>query len=101
MGAMPRIALLIVPAIVALSACGGGGADAAAARHSGPADRFDAPAAFALIRRQVAVGPRPAGSPQLRRLAVRLRGLLPHGRFERIPGEPRLRNVVGTVPGAK
>ncbi|HWC28416.1 MAG TPA: M28 family metallopeptidase, partial [Solirubrobacteraceae bacterium] len=44
-------------------------------------------------------GWRPAGSPSLRRLAVRLRSLLPRGRFEAIPGHPRLRNVVGSVPG--
>ena len=59
------------------------------------------PARLAEIRRQVKIGQRPAGSPQLRRLAVRLRKRMPHGRFEKIPGEPRLRNVVGTVPGAK
>jgi glutaminyl-peptide cyclotransferase len=27
--------------------------------------------------------------------------LLPNGRFERLPGEPGLRNVVGTLPGRK
>jgi Iap family predicted aminopeptidase len=49
--------------------------------------------------RQVAAGQRPAGSPQLRRVARLLRDRLPHGRFEPLPGEPGLRNVVGTVPG--
>jgi glutaminyl-peptide cyclotransferase len=44
-------------------------------------------------------GQRPAGSPQLRTLAARLRPLLPAGRFEPVPGEPGLRNVVGTLPG--
>jgi glutaminyl-peptide cyclotransferase len=63
-------------------------------------DRFAAPAAFALLREQVQrYGWRPAGSTSLRRLAVRLRGLLPRGRFESIPGHPRLRNVVGSIPG--
>ena len=63
-------------------------------------DRFDGPGAFALLRTQVTeFGWRPAGSPALRRLAVRLRRLLPNGRFEPIPGHARLRNVVGTVPG--
>ena len=47
------------------------------------------------------MGQRPAGSPQLRRLAVRLRRLLPEGRFEPVPGEPGLRNVVGTLAGTK
>ena len=60
-------------------------------------DRFDGPAAFALLREQVEMGPRPAGSATSRQLALRLRDLLPRGRFERVPGG--LRNVVGTVRG--
>jgi Zn-dependent M28 family amino/carboxypeptidase len=63
------------------------------------ADRFDAPRAFALIRRELSYGQRPAGSPQLRRLAEVLRRELPNGRFEPVPGHPGLRNVVGTLPG--
>ena len=64
------------------------------------ADRFDGPRAFALLREQVRVyGWRPAGSKALRRLAVRLRELLPNGRFEAIPGHKGLRNVVGSLPG--
>jgi hypothetical protein len=62
-------------------------------------DRFDSRAAFRLLREQVEMGPRPAGSAQSRKLARRLRSLLPRGRFERVPGHPRLRNVVGVVPG--
>jgi hypothetical protein len=62
---------------------------------------FDAHQAYLLTRREVAVGTRPAGSPQLRALAVKLRGLLPGGRFESIPGSPRLRNIVATLPGAR
>ncbi len=62
-------------------------------------DRFDSRRAFALIRAQVRYGPRPAGSAASRRLAVRLRRLLPRGRFEAVPGG--LRNVVGTLPGRR
>jgi glutaminyl-peptide cyclotransferase len=62
-------------------------------------DRFNGHAAFRLLREQVEVGPRPAGSDASRRLARRLRSLLPSGRFESIPGHPRLRNVLGVVPG--
>jgi glutaminyl-peptide cyclotransferase len=62
-------------------------------------DRFDAARAWQLVKRQVAVGQRPAGSRRLRRLAAQLRPLLPAGRFEAIPGEPALRNVVGSLPG--
>ena len=61
--------------------------------------RFDGARAFALLREQVRdYGWRPAGSAALRKLAVRLRGLMPNGAFEAIPGHPGLRNVVGTVP---
>ena len=64
------------------------------------ANRFDGPRAFALLREQVQdYGWRPAGSASLRRLAVRLRELMPRGRLETIPGHPGLRNVVGSVPG--
>jgi glutaminyl-peptide cyclotransferase len=65
------------------------------------ANRFSAERAMALIRRQVAVGQRPAGSPQLRALAARLRPLLPHGRFEDVPNHPGLRNIVGVLPGRR
>jgi glutaminyl-peptide cyclotransferase len=49
----------------------------------------------------VAAGQRPAGSPQLRRLATELRPLLPDGRFEPVPAQPGLRNIVGTLPGRR
>lgn len=63
-------------------------------------DRFDGRRAFALLREQVlGFGWRPAGSAALRRLAVRLRAMLPHGRFERVPGHSGLRNVVGSIAG--
>jgi hypothetical protein len=62
-------------------------------------DRFDADRALRLVQMQLTYGQRPAGSPQLRRLATKLRPRLPHGRFEAIPGDPTLRNVVGTIPG--
>lgn len=61
---------------------------------------FDGAKAFALLREQVVeYGWRPAGSAALRRLAVRLKTLMPRGRFENVPGHPGLRNVVGTIPG--
>jgi glutaminyl-peptide cyclotransferase len=65
------------------------------------ADRFDADRAWKLVELQLSHGQRPAGSPQLRRLAAQLRPRLPGGRFEPIPGEPGLRNVVGTIPGKR
>jgi glutaminyl-peptide cyclotransferase len=85
------IALL---ALLALAGCGDSGDE-----DQERTDRFDAKRAFALVERQVDFGQRPAGSPQLRKLAIALRPLLPSGRFEPIPGEPGLRNVIGTLPG--
>lgn len=95
------VAPLAALAVVGLLAGGCGGDDdsaAAAERVPRPTvDRFDAAAAYALVREQVELGPRPAGSRQSRVLAERLRRLLPNGRFEPVPGG--LRNVVGRVPG--
>jgi glutaminyl-peptide cyclotransferase len=65
-------------------------------------DRFDGRRAFAELRRQVELGPRPAGSAVSRRLAARMRRALPRGHFEKIgPAHPGLRNVVGRLPGSK
>jgi glutaminyl-peptide cyclotransferase len=73
-------------------------ADGAPARIARPTvDRFDSAAAWTLLREQVELGPRPAGSEASRVLAERLRELLPRGRFQAVPGG--LRNVIGTVRG--
>lgn len=65
-------------------------------------NRFDERRAFALLREQVELGPRPAGSPALRRLGDRLVRRLPNGRFEQLdPTHPGLRNIVGTIPGRR
>jgi hypothetical protein len=94
---------LLLAAGVAVAAVGGAFEDENPAARPAKlkVDRFDGRRAFAELRRQVEVGPRPAGSKQLRRLAVRLRDELPRGRFERVPGHPGLRNIVGRLPGAK
>jgi hypothetical protein len=104
-------ALALAGAVLALAG-GRGGTDAgepvavsAQARSGLPrasADRFDGTRALALVRRQVAYGPRPAGSQALRRLAGDLRRRLPRGRFEAVPGDPPgMRNIVGTLPGRR
>jgi glutaminyl-peptide cyclotransferase len=61
------------------------------------ADRFDAQRAFADLRRQVEMGPRPAGSEASRELAGWLADRLPDGRIEPVAGG--LQNVVGEIPG--
>lgn len=94
------IVLALCAAVLGAVACGGSDDPRDDARGLA-VDRFDAGRAWRLVRQQVAVGQRPAGSPQLRRLAVRLRPLLPGGRFEPVPGERGLRNVVGTLAGRR
>jgi hypothetical protein len=92
-------AVLVVAVTLAVLALTGG--DDGEARPAATAERagFDGERAWAELRRQVALGPRPAGSAASRRLAARLRRALPRGRFERIAGG--LRNVVGHVPGSR
>ena len=100
---MPRLAVVacVLLSVTPLATgCGSSSGSSAASDPEG-VDRFDSERAWTLVRRQLSYGQRPAGSPQLRRLATRLRPLLPNGRFELLPGEPGLRNVVGTIPGRR
>jgi glutaminyl-peptide cyclotransferase len=95
---------LIVAAVNGFPLIGGGGGDDHATTSApevpkATANHFDTQRAFALIRRELSYGQRPAGSPQLRRLAEVLRRQLPNGRFEAVKGHPGLRNIVGTLPG--
>jgi glutaminyl-peptide cyclotransferase len=96
--------VVVVALVLALTS--GAGTTAATGTGTGTAraevDRFDSGRAFALVRRQVEMGPRPAGSPASRRLARFLRARLPRGHFEFVPGpSPRLRNVVGRLAGRR
>jgi hypothetical protein len=60
-------------------------------------DRFDSARAWRLLKHQVALGERPAGSAASRRLAAYIKRRLPNARYQSVPGG--LRNVVGRVPG--
>jgi glutaminyl-peptide cyclotransferase len=62
-------------------------------------DRFDGAAAFRLLRRQVRLGPRPAGSPESRQLARLLKRIVPNASYQDVPGG--LRNVIGSVRGRR
>jgi glutaminyl-peptide cyclotransferase len=98
-----RIAAASALAAAVLALGCGGGDDAseqavpAKPVASVPEDRFDGAAAMRWVRRQVELGPRPAGSATSRRLAKILRNALPRGRYQAVPGG--LRNVIGVVPG--
>jgi glutaminyl-peptide cyclotransferase len=60
-------------------------------------NRIDGQRAMAWARRQVELGPRPAGSAAQRRASLFLRDALPRGRFVPIGGG--LRNIEGTIAG--
>ncbi len=93
---MTRLVVLAVLAF-AFGGCLGSGEDRTASAAS--VDRFNADRAFADLRAQVEMGPRPAGSAASRRLARWLRARVPNGRYQRVPGG--LRNVVGSIPGRR
>src|SRR4051812_22580722 len=82
---------LVVSGALPLSSDGKPGSGAARV------NRFDGPAAWGLLKMQVELGARPAGSAPSRELSARLKKLLPHGRYQAVKGG--LRNVVGRVPG--
>jgi hypothetical protein len=84
-----RRGLVAVVAVVLFAGCG----SSANAR----VDRFDGERAFGLLKMQVELGPRPAGSATSRELAALLKARLPNGRYETVSGG--LRNVVGSLPG--
>lgn len=96
------LALSVAGALAAATmtaACGSTGNAAAPRVPAASADRFDGRRAWAELVRQTRIGPRPAGSPALARLAVRLARELPGGRIEPVTGG--LRNVVGRLPGRR
>src|SRR5882757_7522840 len=80
---------------VVLAGCGGSGS-------SSDQPSFQTGRAMTLVRQQLAVGPRPAGSPQLRQLADELRPMLPNSTLQPFPSkrpQQGLRNIVGDIPG--
>jgi hypothetical protein len=95
-----------------IAACGGGDDPAPAAETTAsspeatnettaaPAakvDRFDEDRAWSMLEYQVNLGPRPAGSPESKKLAAYIKKRLPRGRIEKLPGG--LQNVVGEIKG--
>ena len=83
----------MVAAVVGAFDSGDGPTAAAALK----VDRFKRDRAFADLRYQVELGPRPAGSETSKQLAEWLRERLPNGRIQKVPGG--LQNVIGSLPG--
>jgi glutaminyl-peptide cyclotransferase len=89
----------VLAAVAMLVVCGCGGSSTSPAQAGLHVNRFDRDQAFADLRHQVELGPRPAGSPAARKLAKWLKKRLPHGRIEPVRGG--YRNVVGRLGGGK
>ena len=89
----PIAHLLAAPALVALalSACGDDAAPAS--------DEFDGRAALAEIEAQVAIGPRPSGSPEAAETARLIAARLRQEGVEGVRVQRPYANVVGTIPG--
>jgi glutaminyl-peptide cyclotransferase len=83
-----RSAALLSVALAALVGCGS---------DDEPPDRFDSARSFELIERQVAFGPRPAGSEASQALGRQLRRELPN--FEVQPLAGGLLNLISVIPG--
>jgi hypothetical protein len=81
-------AALLSVALAALAGCGDD--------DSSP-DRFDSARAFELIERQVAFGPRPAGSEASQALGRQLRRELPNFQVQPLAGG--LLNLISVIPG--
>jgi len=90
-------AALAVTAAVLVGGCGDGGEAGAAAAAAG--DGFDSARAFADLREQVALGPRPSGSAAGRVLSRRLAVALRRAGLRDVGIQRPLRNVTGVIPG--
>jgi Zn-dependent M28 family amino/carboxypeptidase len=81
-----------------LAACGG---TAETTSGGGPNGAFDGDRAFADLRAQVDLGPRPAGSRANAEQADMLAARLEQAGAENVRVQSPLRNVVGTIPGTE
>ena len=90
-------AALLATLWIALGGCGGGADATTPTGDSG--DRFDGDRAFADVRAQVALGPRPSGSRAAVTLSRSLARELRAAGVDDVRIQAPLRNVVGTIPG--
>ena len=91
------VVALLAALWIALGGCGGGGDARTPTGDSG--DRFDGDRAFADVRAQVALGPRPSGSRAAVALSRHLARELRAAGVDDVRTQAPLRNVVGTIPG--
>jgi glutaminyl-peptide cyclotransferase len=91
-----RRAIMAILALGALAA-GCGGDD----EPSAEVDGFDEERAFADLEAQVAIGPRPAGSPGSREVVELIASRLRDAGTEDVRVQRPWRNVLGTIPGSE
>ena len=92
-----RAILIAALLAAAVAGCSESSESVSTATTAARPDRFDSARAWKVLKYQVALGERPAGSRASRRLAAFIKRRLPNGSYQRVPGG--LRNVVGRVPG--
>ncbi len=92
---------LVALAAPACAGSDGGAAAAPRAPFTGAARAFDARRAFADLRRQVAIGPRPSGSTGGRREVQLIRRRLSAAGIEAVRVQRPWRNVVARIPGRR
>lgn len=85
---------------LALTACGDGEEEGSGSPASS-AGAFDAERAFADLEAQVALGPRPSGSPANAEQTRMLRSALSEAGAENVRVQTPLRNVIATIPGTE
>jgi glutaminyl-peptide cyclotransferase len=90
----------VLTAAGCLAGCGGDGG-ATTAQTGGGAGGFDAHRAFRDLRAQVAIGPRPTGSPGARREVRLIVRRLREAGVQGIRVQRPFRNVIGRIPGRR
>ena len=103
-------ALTLLPAVLAVASCAGAETRDAAGGTAAAASDFDSSRAWEHVRRQVAIGPRPAGSSALAETRRYIAGQLKAAGIEareqafeaQTPiGPVKMVNLVATIPGAR
>lgn len=97
----PTALALALLCLAGIGACGDDDAGPAAPSQAGDVGRFDAERAFADLRAQVDLGPRPSGSEASAELVDLLATALEQAGAEDVAVQRPLANVIGVLPGSE